>query len=320
MGDPLLWTDALFIQNSDLISVDGEVDDVATAEGLTLTGQGGLIWRGVEDSGRELLSKLVTFAGFLAGDSLSANHLQAVYNIGTPAVQRTRLLLDNVVVSGANPFMWSEVKAWAVYKTLHTIYRAAANRNLEDRYKVKRDSYGYAARWEYWPQLKMLGLPVVYKPLVTPGAVMAHNPGTFLISAVAGAGSVNGPYDVAITYIDTTVTNPNPNNESNPSAITTLTLASPQVVKVDITGLNPPNGNGSPIDVARSIITTLNATGWNVYVGPSGGTLYKQNATPIPIATKTYQLTGDPVLSGVQAGMGQYANQYLTISDLVQRG
>lgn len=316
----MLWIDANFVTSSDLQSVDGEILDVVDAEQLTLTGQNGLIWRTQEDCGRDLLARMVTFSGFLAGDSLSANHLQAVFNIGTPAVQRTRILLDNIIVTGQNVYTWSELKGWVVYRTLQSVYRAAANRTTQDRYKIKRDDYGHEAKWVRWPNFKQLGVPVVYKPMATPGAVLGHNSGSFVVSAAAGGGTLTGNYDVALTYIDTTVTTSPSNSESNPSAISTVTLAPGEVISADITKLNPPNGLGNPLDIARSIITPLNATGWNIYAGLSGGTLTLQNSSPIPIGTKTHALPGDPISTGVAAGLGQYVNQYLTLSETIGRG
>ncbi len=314
----MLWTDAIFITSADLASVDGDIIPAAGSESITLDGINGICQRSIEDSGLFLMSKMMGFAGFLAGTTLSANHLQAVFNIGTPAVQRSRILPDNIVVSGPNATYWSPLKIWAVHKALAYFYNSAANRNMAqmDRYAAKRDNFKKAIKAEHWPLFQGLGMPVTYKPMPAPAAVQAHNAGTFTISQVAGAGVATGSYDVAITYIDQSVP---ANNESNPSAVVTLVLTSGHLIKADITKLVPPNGMGSPADISRCIITPLNASGWNVYVGLTGQTLYLQNATPIPIAIKTYTLAADPTSTLAAVGLGQYPDQYLTIPDLMNR-
>lgn len=310
----MLWVDQVFISSTDLNSLDGEASDVATAANITLTGQNGLIVRSIELCGRELYQRMVGFAGFLAGDSLSANHLQAVFNIGTPAVQRTRILLDNVIVTGQNSYTFSEIKNWVVYRTLQELYRVAAVRYEEDRYEKKRDHYQFIARWEAWPQVTRIGLPVIYKPMQAPAAYFGHNSGSWTATEVAGT-ATGGNWDVALTYYDSSQTI---NPESNPSTIQTFTTTSNQVLKIDITKLNPPNGQGNPIDVSQAIITPLNATHWSIYAGPTGSALTLQQSL-IPISTKTFTLPGDPTSSGVVAGLGQFPNQRLTILDTIQR-
>jgi hypothetical protein len=90
---------------------------------------------------------------------------------------------------------------------------------------------------------------------------------------------------------------------------------------VTIAGLNPPNGQ-APINVAlgQGIVVPGNASGWNLYVGQSGQTLYLQNSTPIPIATQVYTMSGAPTLSGYPLLAGQYPDQYLTLQRMLMRG
>lgn len=313
----MLWTDAIFVNTNDLMSLDSEIADVAQAEVIQLDGVGGIIQRSIEECGRSILMGQMGFAGFLVGDSLSANHLQAVFNIGIPAVERSRILLDQVVVSGPNNSFWSDIKNWVAYKTISSFYRSAARRNLNDRYIAKRDDYIKETTYSITPKFERMGLPVVYKPMACPAAVMAHSPGSFSITAQAGAGSVTpGSYDVVLTYLDSTQST---NNESHPSATVTVSVTAGQNILADITNLNPPNGQGNPIDIAQCIITPLTATHWNLYAAPTGATPILQNQAPIPIATKQYTLSSFATY-GIQVGLGQSANQRLVISRTLKRG
>lgn len=318
----MLWTDKLWLTSSDLNSIDGESLDVAASEGLTLDGSNGICQRSLEESGRALLRSLMGFAGFLAGDSLTSNHLQAVFNIGTPAVQRPRVLLDNIVVSGQNPNFWSDLKNWAACSGLVYLFRAASNRNSNDRYATKRDAYAKQVMWQILPQLKELGIPVVYRPMACPAAYQAHNAGTFAITTPAGSSTLPASLDVALSYIDQNYPGAGvgqANNESAPSAITTVSVTSGEIVRIDITNLLPPNGNGASEDVAKCIITPLNATGWNIYAAASGQVLRLQNASPIPIGTKIQALS--TLVTNLPAvGQGQFANAALKIQDMLNRG
>jgi hypothetical protein len=313
----MLWTDAFFVNTSDLVSLDPSVVEEAQAQGVLVEGQNSIIHRSLEEAGRTVMGWMSNWAGFLAGDSLSANHLQAVFNIGTPAVQRSRVLLDNLVINGVNANYWSELKAWVAYLCLVNVYRAASNRAQDDRYEEKRKQFRQEQQFRIEPQLRLAGLPVVYKPMAAPGAVMAHNSGSWVAGQTTGTGTTGGSFDVAITYLDNTQS---VNNESHPSAVQTVEVTAGNVVSADITNLVPPTGRGSVEDIARAIITPLTATHWNIFVGPVSGTLRKQNTSPIPIAQKVFTLTGDPTTTGSPVGQGQYVNQYLTIPNLVFRG
>jgi hypothetical protein len=312
----MLWTDALFINTEDLASIDAEVSDIASAENLTVDGINGIAHRSIEESGRQLMRYLQNWSGFLAGDSLSANHLQAVFNIGLPAVQRSRVLLDNICINGLNNQFWSELKTWVVYRALVNFFRAASNRAREDRYEEKRQQYLADLTNHVWPEVRAAGIPVVYKPLAAPAALMAHDSGTWLAATADGPGTASDLFNVAVTYFDSTASR---NCESHPSVAQPVPVSEGSVVTVDISGLNPPNGLGNPIDIARAIITPLNATHWNLWVGGQNAPMIRQNAAPIPITTKTFTLPGDPVASGPKVGTGQWMDQFLTIQDMIFR-
>jgi hypothetical protein len=321
----VLWTDSIFINQADLATIDPDVNVVSNAESITIDGPQGVAHRAIEKCAMFVLSRNMNFSGFLSGSNLSSSHVQAVLNVGLPAVERARVLLQNIVINGTNPYSWSPLKDWVVYRTLADFYEIASNRNWEvDRYSRKRDSFAKAARWNYWPLFQDSGLPVLYKPLSAPGGFFMHNAGSWQANVVNVTGTAGGVYDVAITYVDQSLyTNQasRNNGESHPSDKQSVSTNAGEGIQVDITNLNPPNGNGEVEDVAVAIITPLNATGWNIWVSVNGqNAFYLQNASPIPIATKTYTLPADPVSTGYLVGMGQYRDQQISMQDLRKRG
>lgn len=124
------------------------------------------------------------------------------------------------------------------------------------------------------------------------------------MSLVAGTNAnATTLYDVAVTWVEQTrYLSPKTkgNSESAPSARATgISVTTANVLHVDISVLNPPNGL-NPLNSAlgQGLVIPGIASGWNVYVGAQGGTLFLQNATPIAIGTTGYTLAGAPVLSG----------------------
>lgn len=324
----MLWTDDVFITLSDLTRIDSEVPTVATAEGITLTGDNGLLRGAVEEASNEMMKLIISFGGYLNSGDLTANHLAAVLNVGIGNSVRQKVGLQQIVVSGDVPGQWSWVKQWTVYWALRNFYRDAFARLGGDRYKLKMDLYKDEMQRRITSNLYALGVPVVIRPLVRPAAKFERSSGTWdssNVSLVAGSGVATTPFDVAITYVDQSQANfyvsaakPN-NSESEPSDVVTVTPDGTQVIEVSITSLNPPTGAQAPAQVMVVVVSPLKATGWNIYCGLSGSTLYLQNAAPIPITTETYTFAGDPVLSGYEVGNGQYPDRRLSISPMRQR-
>ena len=324
----MLWTDSVFVAQDDLLRIDSEVSVVATSEGITLTGDNGLLRGAVEEAANEMMKLVISFGGYLNAGDLTANHLAAVLNVGVGNSVRQKIGLQQVVVSGDVPGQWNWIKQWTVFWALKTFYRDAFARLGGDRYKAKMDFYKEELQRRITPNLWALGIPMVIRPLVRPAAKFERNTGTWDASnvvPVAGSGTATTPFDVAITYADTSQPNfyagaATPNNcESEPSDILTVTPDGTQVIQVNITSLRPPTGAQHPSQIMVVVVSPLKATHWNVYVGNQGGTLYLQNTVPIPIATKTYTLAGDPVLSGYESGNGQYPDRRLSLVPTRQR-
>src|SRR5262245_7018375 len=121
----VLWTDADFITTADLATLDQEVADVATAEGITLedANGNGSIHRAIEEAGDTIMRYMQVFGGYLNTGTVSSNHYAAVMNIGLPSVHRSKILLTQVVVSSLFKNSWTPLKRWEAYWTLMAFYR-----------------------------------------------------------------------------------------------------------------------------------------------------------------------------------------------------
>jgi hypothetical protein len=324
----MLWTDTWFVTSADMAVIDPEVADVAAAENITVDGPQGIVQRTIDECSGLLWAQLQRFGGYLSSGLISANQLQAVFNTGGPGVNRVRLVLGQIMVFDNYA---PQMKNWITYLTLKNFFRTAANKATGkngDRYETKQKKYQTDVDYVYWPTVQNQGIATVYRQMSCPGAVNERNAGDWgsgNVTTVASSGTAGGRFDVAITYVDQSFyrgpsLKQKANAESYVSARVTFTVAADQAIQVSIAGLNPPHGRMNPADLGVAISTPLNASGWNVYVGEVGGTLYLQNSTPTPITTPTYALAADPVLSGWASDWGQYANNYFTIPDIVQRG
>jgi len=297
---------------------------------MSFTGDGGVLRNAVEETSLEMSKILIAFGGYINSGDLTANHYAAVMNVGIGNSVRQKIGLQQVVVSGDVPGQWNQVKEWAVYYALMTFYRNAFGRVENDRYEKRYTLYKDQISRKIYPTLQALGIPMVVRPLSRPAALFERNSGTWdstNVALVSGSGTLTNStsLDVVVTYVDMSQANfyvsaAIPNNcESNPSDVITQQMATSEVLHVDITSLVPPTGAQHPSQQMLVVVSPLKATHWNVYVGLTGKTLYLQNSSPIPIATKTYTLSGNPTFSGYQSGLGQYADRRLSLSNMRQR-
>lgn len=327
----MLWTDSLFVTQDDLVRIDGQIVSVAETEGVALTGDNGSIRLGLEEAANEIQKLIIAFGGYLNSGDLTANHLAAVLNVGIGNSVRMKAGLNQICVSGDSASSWNWIKQFAIYWCLRIFYRNVFARTVNDRYEKKMNMYKDEIIRRIQPTLFGLGVPVVLQPLYAPAAYFMRNTGSWdstNVSLVAGAGTLDDSHycDVVVTFVDMSQTNryvsaAKPNNaESDGSARVTQQMGVGNVIHVDITSLNPPTGTQDPSQVLVVVISPLVATHWNVYASSvAGGTLYLQNATPIPIATKTYTFAGDPAFSGYTIGLGQYADRRLSLLPMRQR-
>lgn len=240
---------------------------------------------------------------------------------------------------------------WMAYWGVVLAYRQLIGRATQsmDRYNTKYNNYRRITSNEKWSLLRSTGIPYIRLPLPAPGAIFEQGYGTWSaannLAQVTQAGTAAaGPYFVAITWVCQTGTandfyispTNKQNSESGPSQVyptndspqilASITLIAGNALQVGIANLTPPSGM---VPLAEASITgvtqgTMIATGWNLYVGlpddqSNPGTLYLQNALPIPVAQTTYTLATDPVLSGYTMGPGQYPDANMPVGDLMMR-
>jgi len=306
----MLWTDATPITQADLEGTDPEVAPVATAEGLSLAPDGAVLRNAMEECGHQILSRLQTFSGYIAGLGIGGAHLAAVMNTGGSPVSRPYIRLTNIVVTSPYPNVASPVQAWLRSTALRTFYRAATNKKLQDRYEQKMEMWDQRAA-DDWRLMQSLGLPIVLEPFPAPAAVYEAASGAWTssnVTSVTQSGTAAAVYRVAVTFVDSSryVSQTDKGNaESGPSEIVQIDVPINKAVKVDITTVTPVTVASQARGTADGIYALLAVTGWNVWIGAATGPLYLQNSAPIAIATKTYTLTADPVLTGSQLGSGQ---------------
>lgn len=327
----MLWTDSVFVTTADLQRIDSEVIKVASEERdeIVLTGRNGLMRGAVEEAAIELQKMVISFGGYLGSGDLSPNHIAAVMNIGMGNAVRQKCTLSQVCVSGDSEDSWNVIKQWVVFWTLHIIYRDAFNRTVKDRYEGKMRYYKSEIQRRVTQGISALGIPLVISPLSAPAAFFERESGSWgtdNVSLVAGPGTLDAvSRDVVITYVDMSNqtlyvdSTHRGNAESNPSVRVSAAMTTGSVLHVDINSLQPPTGAQHPSQVLVCVISPLKATHWNVYVGVADGTLYLQNATPIPIDTKTYTLAADPLTTGPTSGFGQYFTRRLSLVPSRQR-
>lgn len=324
----MLFTDSDIVSQKALAQVDSEVDLVASTSKRTIVieGTGSICRLAWQECGQMLLSAQQVYGAFYSQGALSANHLSAIHNIGSPRAQaRCRL---NQVVAHNKDYANSDspLQQWMQYQALYLLFRDAAVRlaSSKDRYDEKSSRYSGLARAR-WDDIRAQGLPIVGKPLEAPGALHGFNSGTWsesnLSSASGGASAAQSVY-VAITWYDSSAyasQSSKGNGESGASQILPFTIPLNQLLSVDITSLNPPTGVMDPVGVASATFNPLNATHWNIYVGQTDDALWLQRAG-IAIATKSAALTTDPVYSGNPLLSGQFPDQNIVFQNTVSRG
>jgi hypothetical protein len=317
----MLYTDADIISLADLTALDLAVAAIATANKIVFDPS--VAWNECRNT---LLAQCQLY-GSMFGPGLQALNA-AVLNTGSVRnVPRFRLnqIITNETQYGGN--VNSALKSWIMYRALFLFFRDASNRLGKDKYADREKLYKKESEGNAWRILKSQGIPVVYGPMDCPGAKYAFSAGSW---GTANTSSVSGGTNasvqvvlVAITYYDSSLyasQTAKGNAESAPSVTVTQSIAANNLLHVDITSLSPPNGTMPGLGTAAGIYAPLNATHWNIYAGLSpSGTLYLQKEG-IPIATKLWTLTGDPVYSGSALGNGQWPNEFMPVQDFAMRG
>lgn len=324
----MLFTDGPFITPEDLNSIDGEFIELARDNGILVDGSSNsLLTRSTLAAGAELTAKIQNFSGYLVGVGVSSNHLAAVLNVLSTAINRPRMFLQQIPVTEPNPTRMAVIE-WVRYYCLYHFYQNMFFRNVkEDRFELKMKHYEREKK-RRWKELSGNGIPVVLSPFSCPGAVWDYGSGTWSQSNVTSASTLastaGGVFYVTITWVQLPSyggpTNPN-GNESGGSVPMPSAIGPNEVISVNLSNLNPPTGLMQPaIGTAQGVYPPQVATNWNVYVGNSPtGPFFLQNQAPILITTTTYNLASDPVLSGPIQNPGQPAQYDYSVQNMLWR-
>lgn len=307
----MLFTDGDLLTQQDMVALDPEVPEVASAEGLIVEGDGSILRQAWDECANEVLGRMEAFGG----------------RMGMPGQdgQVARVALSQIVATDAYAHKLSALQRWVLYRGMAMFYRAATSRSLNDRHAMKMEQFREDAR-EQWKALWRRGLPVVHQPLPCPGALHERGAGDWgfeSLSSVAGGGDPEATVLVAITWVDgSRYQGPlaRGNAESAGSRPVGFEIPMQERLRVAIAGLRPPDGVPSTQTPADGPYRTLVATGWNIYVGLLQGPLYLQNATPIPVADETYTFAAAPVFAGPQLDAGQVPEVNLVWQNVLQRG
>jgi hypothetical protein len=323
-----LFTDNDIIDSASLAAMDSEVSAAAAATkpAIVLDGTGSICELAWQECGRKMLQAMQSYVSYPAQTGMPATHIAAVTNVGVPSRTQPRVRLNQIVATEINyAGMPSAIELWVSYHALLLLFRDASARLGKDRYEEKMQRYQDAAQ-RAWRGLKSEGLPMLYQPLEAPGAKHGFAAGTWGTASLTAAGGGTNPNPqnvfVAITWYDASkyVSQADKHNaESAPSEAVPFVIPADGLLRADISTLNPPNGNADPVGLSQGTWTPLNATHWNLWVGPTESALYLQQEG-IPIGTKTWTLAGDPISSGTVLGRGQYPDLNLVFMNLAMRG
>ena len=328
----MLFTDSDIVSSADLIDIDGEIPDVANnmKPPVTVDGPGSVCEQAWREAGQQITAAQQIYSSYLATPGMSTGHTAAVNNTGVPARTQPRIRLNQIVAHDQTyASSKSAIQIWMAYMALRNFYRNASSRLGKDRFQEKMLRY-QEDTLHRWRELRATGLPFVYQNFDAPGAKHSFNAGVWNsanVTTAAAGGLAGGNFVAAITWYDSSKyvsQSVKANAESGPSQIQAIAPATNMAIKVDITSLNPPTGAADPVGTALGTLLPLNATHWNIWVGAAPNdpnvapVLYLQKES-VPIATKSFTLTTDPVLSGSVLTQGQFSESNLAFQNLVQR-
>ena len=321
----MLWTDRQFITTENLVNHDQDIAQVEKDEKLLLEGPSGLIRRSISASGSKLVRSAKSFGvGRIGvGNEVSVDHLRAVLGASFASSAAMFDLSQVVIDDPLRPGLDSPLRIWTTLRALRDVYEDAVSRRVKDDRYADRVLLLNGKIERAWLDVAASGVPVVLSPLSQPGAEFMPETGDFDSSDItpdSGGAFSAGDYRVAITYIGESYVSHAARNQSESAATQPInvTVTSNQRVTISIARLlqvEPMSVGG----FASGYIPWTTPTGWNVYLGTSGA-LYKQNATPIPIATTSHELQSE-TLAGDTLLPGQYPDERVLLTmNVLQMG
>jgi len=292
----MLYTDRDCLTIQDVVAIDPDVLEVATAENIPTEGDNSFIHQAVEECGSQLIAEFQNFSYNFDPHNFA---IQAGFYgaLGYDATPFPRIKLGMVVVDSADNLYASPLKRYVTFLALRNFYNVASNRKLDDKYQAKMNQLDKDIKNKYLRNFRASGLPVVNYPIPCPGAKYELNQGIWddsNVTAVSGGSTTGDTYDVAITWVTNV-------GESGPSETITLTVPDNSVIAVDISSLNQPQGTMA----------------WKLFAGKTGNTMFLQEITSNGISSVT--LPSSPVLRGEIIGRGQPRDANLTFINLFNR-
>jgi len=177
------------------------------------------------------------------------------------------------------------LQLWHVFQTLVLVYQDAYFNQLNDRYKGKRDQFQQLMKWAM-DKLMQTGIGIVADPI--PQAVPPQ------LTSIPG-GQPASTYCASVSWLNAE------GEEGQPSNPNTLNVAAGNVL------------------VAQPVNQPANATGWNVYVGPSPLSLALQNTSPVAL-DQVWVQAGPATTLGAGPGSGQAPDYLRALPRVIQRG
>jgi hypothetical protein len=188
------------------------------------------------------------------------------------------------IIGVSDVVVTSQMKRWHALHTLAIVYRDAFNNQLNDRYQAKLAKYQELSRnarthtIQYGIGLALNPVPQAQQPMLT---------------TISGSGQA-ATYYVQTSWVSAT------GQEGAPSQVTALGIAAGQDLVVQ---------PSSPPQVA---------TGSNIYIGATAGTLGLQNSSPVAIGN-SFTLAS-VLVAGIAPGSGQAPNVYVVGGPMLRRG
>lgn len=289
-----LLTDNIQVTIADLRTLEPEIAQISEESEVVIEGPLGIIADAWEQCADLLVARCTGYGGL-------------------PDID-----LANIVATDPLRKM-SSLQRWMAYQSLVLFFRAATARIVNDRYQRKMELHEGALA-QAWAKLRNTGLQTISNPLPCPAAAFLRGSGSWDetdLSDVAGGSVQATPYDVAITAVDASRSTA---IESGSSQVITFPLPANRTLRVSTARVGwaiPPTRLATFGSLAPS---QARATHWNIYLGPAGGELRLQTASPVSIGTVAYELPAPP-FSGTSRvlGTGQLADGIYQFPNIVHR-
>lgn len=200
-------------------------------------------------------------------------------------IQKFLLEQQDGSLSINNVLVTDGLKQWHILQTLSVIYRDAYNQQLNDRYKGKWKEYSELASSAASVYFS-IGVAIALRPMSRPGQPVL--------------GQTVGDQQAMTWYVQTSWLNAR-GDESSLGAMNSFSTQEESALTVGT--IKPPQG----------------VTGWNIYLGLTSESLFRQNTSPLSVGQQ-WVMPGSLVRSGSFAAVVQLPDTYIRKRNLLRRG